>query len=163
MAGDGLQELVPADRQELRIGHGLDRRGAGNVPEESDLAEELARAELAGLGAVHGHLEPARLDHVEAVTGVALANDLGPGGDVDRYRREGEVGLEDRSSAPSLVPSRTPADRERLILFLRELRFTSPEIAETLAWEEASVEKIIRRYVERGAAIKARIEKLKAK
>jgi len=41
--------------------------------------------------------------------------------------------------------------------------FTMREIAETLAWEEASVEKIIRRYVERGAAIKARIEKLKAK
>ena len=41
--------------------------------------------------------------------------------------------------------------------------FTMREIAETLAWEEASVEKIIRRYVERGAAIKARIAKLKAK
>ena len=41
--------------------------------------------------------------------------------------------------------------------------FTMREIAETLAWEEESVEKIIRRYVERGAAIKARIAKLKAK
>jgi integrase len=34
------------------------------------------------------------------------------------------------------------------------------EIAETLAWEEESVEKIIRRYVGRNAAIKARIIKL---
>jgi integrase len=37
------------------------------------------------------------------------------------------------------------------------------EIAETLAWEEESVEKIIRRYVGRSAAIKARIKKLEAR
>jgi integrase len=41
--------------------------------------------------------------------------------------------------------------------------FTMREIAETLAWEEESVEKIIRRYVGRGAAINARIEKMEAK
>jgi integrase len=36
--------------------------------------------------------------------------------------------------------------------------FSMREIAETLAWEEESVEKIIRRYVGRSAAIKARIK-----
>jgi integrase len=41
--------------------------------------------------------------------------------------------------------------------------FTMREIAETLAWEEESVEKIIRRYVGRSAAIKARISKLEAR
>jgi integrase len=41
--------------------------------------------------------------------------------------------------------------------------FTMREIAETLAWEESSVEKIIRRYVGRSAAIKARIRKLEAR
>jgi integrase len=41
--------------------------------------------------------------------------------------------------------------------------FTMREIAETLAWEEANVEKIIRRYVGRAAAIKARIKKLEAR
>jgi integrase len=41
--------------------------------------------------------------------------------------------------------------------------FSMREIAETLAWEEASVEKIIRRYVGRTAAIKARIAKMEAK
>jgi integrase len=41
--------------------------------------------------------------------------------------------------------------------------FTMREIAETLAWEEESVEKIIRRYVGRSAAIKARIKKLEAR
>lgn len=41
--------------------------------------------------------------------------------------------------------------------------FTMREIAETLAWEEESVEKIIRRYVGRNAAIKARIRKLEGR
>lgn len=41
--------------------------------------------------------------------------------------------------------------------------FSMREIAETLAWEEESVEKIIRRYVGRAAAIKARIRKLEAR
>lgn len=41
--------------------------------------------------------------------------------------------------------------------------FSMREIAETLAWEEQSVEKIIRRYVGRSAAIKARIKKLEAR
>lgn len=41
--------------------------------------------------------------------------------------------------------------------------FSMREIAETLAWEEESVEKIIRRYVGRAAAIKARIKKLEAR
>jgi transposase len=38
--------------------------------------------------------------------------------------------------------------------------FSMREIAETLGWEEESVEKIIRRYVARGAALKARIRKM---
>src|SRR3954454_23017121 len=50
----------------------------------------------------------------------------------ERFRSEGEPGLEDRPSKASRVPSRTPPEREELILLLRELRFTSPEIAETL-------------------------------
>jgi integrase len=41
--------------------------------------------------------------------------------------------------------------------------FSMREIAETLAWEEESVEKIIRRYVGRSAALKARIRKLEAR
>jgi integrase len=41
--------------------------------------------------------------------------------------------------------------------------FTMREIAETLAWEEDSVEKIIRRYVGRTAAIKALIKKLETR
>lgn len=64
---------------------------------------------------------------------------------VDRYRREGEAGLEDRSSAPGRVPSRTPVEREQLILLLRELRFTTPEIAETLAMPLSTVGAVVAR------------------
>ena len=65
---------------------------------------------------------------------------------VDRYRREGEAGLEDRSSAPASVPVRTPAEREELIVALRELRFTSPEIAETLAMPLSTVGAVLARH-----------------
>ena len=65
---------------------------------------------------------------------------------VDRFRREGEAGLEDRSSAPVPVPSRTPADREELIVSLRELRFTSPEIAETLGMPLSTVGAVLARH-----------------
>jgi transposase InsO family protein len=65
---------------------------------------------------------------------------------VDRYRREGETGLADRSSAPMRVPSRTPADREELIVSLRELRFTSPEIAETLGMPLSTVGAVLSRH-----------------
>ncbi|MGY4367324.1 transposase [Bradyrhizobium sp. LB1.3] len=41
--------------------------------------------------------------------------------------------------------------------------FNEREIAEALAWEERSVNKIIERYVDRTAAIKARIKKMEAK
>jgi transposase InsO family protein len=64
---------------------------------------------------------------------------------VARFRREGEVGLEDRSSAPRSVPARTPRDREELILGLRELRFTSPEIAETLGMPLSTVGAVLAR------------------
>ena len=65
---------------------------------------------------------------------------------VDRFRREGEAGLEDRSSTPCSVPSRTPPEREELILMLRELRFTSPEIAETLGMPLSTVGAVLARH-----------------
>lgn len=64
---------------------------------------------------------------------------------VDRFRREGEGGLEDRSSVPRSVPSRTPVEREELILALRELRFTGPEIAETLGMPLSTVGAVLAR------------------
>jgi len=54
--------------------------------------------------------------------------------------------LEDRSSAPKRVPAKTPADREELILALRELRFTSPEIAETLGMPLSTVGAVLTRH-----------------
>jgi transposase len=64
---------------------------------------------------------------------------------VDRYRREGEAGLEDRRSAPLSVPSRTAPEREELIVQLRELRFTTPEIAETLGMPLSTVGAVVAR------------------
>jgi transposase InsO family protein len=64
---------------------------------------------------------------------------------VDRYRREGEAGLEDRRSVPLSVPSRTPPEREELILQLRELRFTTAEIAATLGMPLSTVGAVVAR------------------
>jgi transposase len=51
---------------------------------------------------------------------------------VARARAEGECGLLDRSSAPRRVANRTDERRIAVIAALRRLRFTGPEIAETL-------------------------------
>jgi transposase len=49
-----------------------------------------------------------------------------------RYLAEGELGLLDRCSAPSWSPNQTAPERIEAIVALRKLRFTGPEIAETL-------------------------------
>jgi transposase InsO family protein len=62
-----------------------------------------------------------------------------------RYRAEGEQGLFDRSSAPSLVPSRTGEKRIAVIAALRRLRMTGDEIAEALAMPASTVSGILTR------------------
>ena len=62
-----------------------------------------------------------------------------------RYRLEGEQGLFDRSSAPSQIPHATPAQRIEAIAALRRLRFTGPEIAETLGMALSTVSGILKR------------------
>jgi transposase InsO family protein len=62
-----------------------------------------------------------------------------------RYREDGEQGLLDRCSAPSLVPSRTCEQRVALIAGLRRLRMTAAEIAETLAMPASTVSGIVTR------------------
>jgi transposase InsO family protein len=64
---------------------------------------------------------------------------------VGRYRAEGELGLLDRSSAPSWIPHRTGEQRVQAIAALRRLRFTSPEIAETLGMTLSTVSGILTR------------------
>jgi transposase InsO family protein len=58
---------------------------------------------------------------------------------VARYRREGEAGLLDRSSAPQRVPHRTPDELVELIAALRRLRMTGAEIAFCLAMALSTV------------------------
>ena len=62
-----------------------------------------------------------------------------------RFREEGEAGLEDRSSAPKRIPNKTPAERVKAIVALRELRFTAAEIAESLAMAHSTVSAALKR------------------
>jgi transposase InsO family protein len=64
---------------------------------------------------------------------------------VGRYRQHGEVGLRDRSSAPLRIPHRTSQEREAVICQLRRLRFTGPEIAETLTMPLSTVSAVLKR------------------
>jgi transposase InsO family protein len=64
---------------------------------------------------------------------------------VERYRAEGEPGLLDRSSAPLSIPHRTSEQRVQAIAALRRLRFTGPEIAETLGMALSTVSGILAR------------------
>jgi transposase InsO family protein len=64
---------------------------------------------------------------------------------VGRYRAEGELGLLDRSSAPRSIPHRTEEERVQAIAALRRLRFTGPEIAETLGMALSTVSGILTR------------------
>jgi transposase InsO family protein len=64
---------------------------------------------------------------------------------VGRYRLEGELGLLDRSSAPRSIPNRTSEERVAAIVALRRLRFTGPEIAETLEMALSTVSGILTR------------------
>jgi transposase InsO family protein len=64
---------------------------------------------------------------------------------VGRYRQQGEAGLRDRSSAPHRIPHRTSDQRVAVICQLRRLRFTGPEIAETLAMPISTVSAVLKR------------------
>jgi transposase InsO family protein/transposase len=62
-----------------------------------------------------------------------------------RFLVEGELGLLDRSSTPNVSPNQTPAERTAAIVALRKLRFTGPEIAETLNMALSTVSQILSR------------------
>jgi transposase InsO family protein len=64
---------------------------------------------------------------------------------VARYRAAGELGLLDRPSTPATVANRTCERRVQAIVALRRLRFTGPEIAETLAMPLSTVSGILAR------------------
>jgi transposase InsO family protein len=62
-----------------------------------------------------------------------------------RFLADGELGLLDRSSAPKRSPKQTPPERVEAIAALRRLRFTGPEIAETLDMALSTVSQILGR------------------
>jgi transposase InsO family protein len=63
---------------------------------------------------------------------------------VGRYR-SGDRQLRDHSSAPRRVANRTPAERVRVIVALRQLRMTGAEIAETLQMPHSTVSAVLTR------------------
>jgi transposase InsO family protein len=72
-----------------------------------------------------------------------------------RWRRWGEAGLLDGSSAPLRSPHRTPDDRVRAIELLRRLRMTAAEIAEVLGMALSTVSAILKRI---GLGKRSRLE-----
>jgi transposase InsO family protein len=62
---------------------------------------------------------------------------------IARWRREGEQGLLDRSSAPAVVANRTDERRIEAIAALRRLRLTGAEIAELLGMAFSTVSGIL--------------------
>ncbi|MBJ7520476.1 MAG: IS481 family transposase [Solirubrobacteraceae bacterium] len=62
-----------------------------------------------------------------------------------RWRAEGEFGLLDRSSAPKVIANRTDERTVETIAALRRLRFTGPEISETLGMPLSTVSGILTR------------------
>jgi transposase InsO family protein len=64
---------------------------------------------------------------------------------VGRFLAEGERGLLDRPSAPRSVANRTDERRVEAIAALRRLRFTGPEIADTLGMALSTVSGILTR------------------
>lgn len=62
-----------------------------------------------------------------------------------RWRAEGDLGLEDRSSAPKRIPTRLAADRLAAIEALRRLRMTAAEIAEILDLALSTVSRWLRK------------------
>jgi transposase len=64
---------------------------------------------------------------------------------VARYRVEGDPGLLDRSSAPGRVHNRTDEHFVQLLVSLRRLRFTAPELADLLDMPVSMISGILKR------------------
>jgi hypothetical protein len=64
---------------------------------------------------------------------------------VTRYRQAGPEGLLDRSSAPRRVHNRTDRRLVELLMSLRRLRFTAPELADLLDMPVSTISGILKR------------------
>src|SRR6201992_779749 len=64
---------------------------------------------------------------------------------VARYRSAGSPGLLDRSSAPRRVHNRTDERLVELLMSLRRLRFTAPELADLLGMPVSTISGILKR------------------
>src|ERR1700749_2136989 len=82
---------------------------------------------------------------------IALAAEAAGGGEqpcakwVARYRSAGSPGLLDRSSAPRRVHNRTDERLVELLMSLRRLRFTAPQLADLLGMPVSTISGILKR------------------
>lgn len=63
-----------------------------------------------------------------------------------RFRERGRAGLEDRSSRPHAMPTRTCPERSELVLRLRRFRLSAREIAAKLRMPRSTVSAVLRRH-----------------
>src|SRR5215212_9411398 len=103
---DGGQEVLAVQRAQGAPFLGGDRRRAGDVPQQRDLAEEVAWSQGRQRGACLPDNDLALLDQVEAITGLALRDDDVAGSRFERYEISGDPfevrrteGAEDRCAA----------------------------------------------------------------
>jgi len=96
MAGHGGDEDVALERPELRVDASGHRGGARDVAQKRDLAEIATAAQCHRRPPLRLHRHFAPLDHVEAVAGIAFAEDDGAGGDTDVPQMSGELLQRDR-------------------------------------------------------------------
>jgi len=64
---------------------------------------------------------------------------------LSRWRAEGAAGLVDRSSAPRRVANRTAPETVELLVALRRLRFTAPELADLLDLPCSTISAVLKR------------------
>src|SRR3712207_3991454 len=89
--GYGFQEVVVLEGVELHARARGDGSGTGDVAEQGDLTEEVARTEPSHVAAFFGHSNLAVRDDVEAVPGVSLADDCCPHGHLGRDEAGGDA------------------------------------------------------------------------
>src|SRR5215210_5353744 len=78
-ARHGRQEVLALERQQAEVRLGRHRRGPGNVPQQGDLAEVIARPQASDLAPSHRDDRPALLQHEEPIARLAFTDHARPG------------------------------------------------------------------------------------
>ena len=83
-------------------------------------------------------------ERAQAVAAACGISERAARGWVQRYRSEGEAGLQDRSCRPHCSPRRTPQPVRERVIALRRRRWTGQRIAAIVGISESTVSRILR-------------------